>query len=119
MRLIGFDDVMKINVLISLFLLFFFFLFLGIGIGLFVKTVGMTTVYMMPIMFIFGFTPMFWLFGFEEGDTALKVVDKFPIMLYLESSEDGSWLHILWLNYCVFGVIFYMYICFVFTISVY
>src|SRR5690625_7341547 len=83
MMLIGFDDVMKINVLISLFLLFFFFLFIGIGIGLFVKKVGMTMVYMLTIMLIFGFTLMFWLFDFEEGDTALKFVDTFTSMLSL------------------------------------
>lgn len=110
---VGFDNMVKLNLIISLILLFFFFLFLGIGIGLFVKTVGMTTVYMMPIMFIFGFTPMFWLFGFEEGDTALKVADKFPIMLSLEASEDSSWLPILWLTFWVLGALLFMYICFV------
>src|SRR5699024_6483346 len=44
--------------IIGIIILFLFFLFLGIGVGLFVKTVGMTTAYLMPIMFIFGFTPM-------------------------------------------------------------
>src|SRR5690625_910843 len=43
--------------ILSLVLLGLFFLSLGIGIGLVVNSVATTSVYVIPIMFIFGFTP--------------------------------------------------------------
>src|SRR5690625_6343037 len=83
--ILGIDPFLNIKAILGLILLFFFFLFLGIGIGLFVKTVGMTTVYLMPIMFLFGFTPMIELLGVDETSIALKIANR--------SEEHTSELH--------------------------
>src|SRR5690625_3050705 len=53
------SSLVDFSVILSSLLLFVFFLLLGIGVGLFVKSVGTTTIYTLPIMLIFGFTTMF------------------------------------------------------------
>jgi len=77
--------------IIGIIILFLFFLFLGIGVGLFVKTVGMTTAYLMPIMFIFGFTPMVDLLGFSSDSLIIKVTKYMPLPQLVEMGETGSW----------------------------
>src|SRR5699024_8271320 len=64
--------------LLGLLILFFFFLFLGITVGLFVITVGITTVYMMPILFIFGMTPMFTDMFSDQNGLSMQIIEKFP-----------------------------------------
>src|SRR5699024_12590775 len=74
--------------------LFFFFLFLGFGIGLFVKTAGMTTVYSMPIVHIFGFTPMHEFFSFAEDSLVTKAIDYMPLMRLIEMGDTDNWSHV-------------------------
>lgn len=84
-------ELFDVQQIIGLIVLFFFFLFLGIAVGLLVKTVGMTTVYLMPIMFIFGFTSMFEALGFAPDSMIIKVVTYMPIPQLVEMGETGSW----------------------------
>src|SRR5690625_5431363 len=71
--ILGIDPFLNIKAILGLILLYFFFLFLGIGIGLFVKTVGMTTVLLMTIMFLFGFTSLIELLVLNDTSNAIKV----------------------------------------------
>lgn len=77
--------------IIGLLILFLFFLFLGIAVGLFVKSVGMTTAYLMPIMFIFGFTSMIEFLGFAPDSIVIKITDYMPIPQLVAMGETGSW----------------------------
>src|SRR5690625_3624587 len=89
--IMGSNAILDVQQIICLLILFFFFLFLGIGVGLFVKTVGMTTAYLMPIMFIFGFTPMIDLLGFSSDSLIIKVTKYMPLPQLVEMGETGSW----------------------------
>src|SRR5690625_242862 len=77
--------------IIGLFVLYFFFLFLGIGVGLFVKSVGMTTAYSMPIMLVFGFSPMIEFLGFEANSFIMKIATYMPVNQLVEMGETRSW----------------------------
>ncbi len=84
-------NMIDIQQIIGLLVLFFFFLFLGIAVGLFVKSVGMTTVYLMPIMFIFGFTSMIEFLGFSPDSIVIKITDYMPIPQLVAMGETESW----------------------------
>lgn len=90
--IVGIESFLSIRAVIGLILLFIFFLFLGIGIGLFAKTVASTSVYMMPVMFLFGFTPMFELLRLGEDSLVIKIADTFPIPQLIIMHETNSWL---------------------------
>ncbi len=77
--------------IIGLFVLYFFFLFLGIGVGLFVKSVGMTTAYSMPIMLVFGFSPMIEFLGFEANSFIMKIATYMPVNQLVDMGETRSW----------------------------
>lgn len=112
---IGFDSILSFKTILGLILVFFFFLFIGIGVGLFVKTVGMTTAYMMPIMFIFGFTPMIDALMLDEDSLALKIANKLPIPLLIEMSEQNTWRpHLFVIPWVAIAALF-MYVCYVRT----
>lgn len=89
--IIGGSALLDVQQIVGLILLFFFFLFLGIGVGMFVKSVGMTTPYLMPIMFIFGFTPMIEFLGFNENGIGMKIANAFPIMQLIQVEDTSSW----------------------------
>lgn len=110
--LIGAEPFASLKGILGLILLFLFFLFLGIGIGLFVKTVGITTAYMMPVMFLFGFTPMIEFLNFGKDSTVLKIADTFPLMQLLKMNETGSWKHLGVMTLWVLGAALFMYVCF-------
>lgn len=88
--------------ILSLILLGLFFLSLGIGIGLVVKSVATTSVYLIPIMFIFGFTPYIEFIITDPDSTAIKIAEYFPLyqhMFVLEGTADiteflilGAWV---------------------------
>ncbi|MBO1005353.1 hypothetical protein ACFSKI_02730 [Pseudogracilibacillus auburnensis] len=69
---------------------FFFYFLLGIGVGLFVKTVGMTTVYLMPIMLLFGFTLMIEFLNFGKDSLTLKIANLFPIPQLIQMDESRA-----------------------------
>lgn len=106
---------MDFSVLFTSLLLFVFFLFLGIGIGLFVKTVGATTIYMMPIMLLFGFTPMFSNFGLEKDHIVMKITDWFPIMAAMDYSVEANWQAVMTMLAWIVVAGVFAFICFVQT----
>lgn len=110
--LMGNTEILEVQQIIGIIVLFFFFLFLGIGIGLFVKTAGMTTVYSMPIMFIFGFTPMYEFLGFSANSIATKVIDYMPVMQLIEMGDTGKWSHIGVVAIWTVAAGIFAYICF-------
>lgn len=83
--------IFNVQQLSGLVILFLFFLFLGITIGLFVKTVGMTTAYIMPIMLIFGFTPMIEFLALAKDGLVITIANKMPISQMVEMGDTGSW----------------------------
>lgn len=89
--IMGSSVLLDVQHIIGLLILFLFFLFLGIGVGLFVKTVGMTTAYSMPIMFVFGFTPMIDMLGFAEDSLVVKIGHYLPLSQLIEMGETGAW----------------------------
>lgn len=76
----------------GLILLGIFFLNLGVGIGLLVKSVATTSVYLIPIMFIFGFTPYIEFLVTDESHIARQVAEYFPLYqnLYILNGDGGS-----------------------------
>lgn len=75
----------------GLILLGIFFLNLGIGIGLLVKSVATTSVYLIPIMFLFGFTPYIEFLVTDERHIARRVAEFFPLYqnLFILNGEGG------------------------------
>ncbi|GAB3055387.1 ABC transporter permease [Salinicoccus sesuvii] len=66
-------------VLAGLILLGLFFLNIGIAVGLTVDSVATTSVYLLPVMFIFGFTPMIELIVQDPEHLARRIADYLPI----------------------------------------
>ena len=89
--IMGIDPYLNAKTLLGLLTLFFFFLFLGITVGLFVKTVGITTAYMMPILFIFGMTTMFEQIFSNKNGLSMQIIEKFPIPQLIKMEETGTW----------------------------
>lgn len=115
LALVGFEPFSNVRAFIGLVLMFPFFLLIGIGIGFFVNTVGAASAYLMPVMFLFGFTPMIELFQLSETSLALKIADKFPIPQMLAIHDTKSWLPLGILLLWVIGAAAFTYICFINT----
>lgn len=90
--LIESDDFWSLGNVAGLILLGIFFLSLGIGIGLIVKSVATTSVYLIPIMFLFGFTPYIEFLVTEEGHIARQIAEYFPLYqnLYIYNGDGGA-----------------------------
>ncbi|MFC9712086.1 ABC transporter permease [Paenibacillus sp. NPDC056933] len=115
--IIGIEPFMNFRVIIGLVLLFLFFLLLGIGIGLFSKSLAVTSAYMMPVMFLFGFTPLISFFRLDKDSIALNIINKFPVMQAIEIHVNSSWLPLWVLAVWVIGAALFMYICFKKTVT--
>ena len=63
----------------GIILLGLFFLNSGIGVGLTVKSVATTSVYLLPIMLIFGFTPMIEIIIQDETHIIRQAADYLPL----------------------------------------
>lgn len=76
----------------GLILLGIFFLNLGIGVGLLVKSVATTSVYLIPIMFIFGFTPYIEFLVTDETHIARQIAEYLPLYqnLYILNGDGGA-----------------------------
>src|SRR5699024_8537799 len=107
------EPFLHIKIIIGLILLFLFFLFLGLGVGLFVKSVGITNAYLLPIMLLFGFTPMYEFFDF--GDTATKIADAFPIIQLMKIHDDNSWSPFGIISLWLVGAAIFTFVCFIRT----
>lgn len=110
--IIDIEPFLNFRVLLGLILLFLFFLLLGISIGLFSKSIAATSVYLMPVMFLFGFTPMIGMLGLDEDSIAIKIVDAFPVMQAIEIHHTTSWMPLAIIAVWVAGAAVFMYICF-------
>ncbi|SDK21550.1 ABC transporter permease [Sediminibacillus albus] len=108
----GVKPFLSVQAIIGLILLFLFFLFLGIGIGLFTKSVASTSAYLMPVMFLFGFTPMIEFFGLGEDSIAITIADLFPIMQLIKMHDTNSWVPIGVVAIWTIGAALFTYICF-------
>ncbi|HLR63222.1 MAG TPA: ABC transporter permease [Lentibacillus sp.] len=112
LAVIGIDPFLNIKAILGLILLFLFFLFLGIGIGLFSKSIAATSAYLMPVMFLFGFTPMIAQLGFSEDSIVMTIADTFPIMQAIELHDSASWLPLGIIAIWMVGAALFMYVCF-------
>ncbi|CDQ41294.1 ABC transporter permease [Virgibacillus salexigens] len=112
LMIIGIEPFLNFRVFVGLILLFLFFLLLGIGIGLFSKSLAATSAYLMPVIFLLGFTPMLNAFGFAEDSMAIKITDMFPVMQAIEIHDTNSWLPMGILAVWIIGAGLFTYVCF-------
>ena len=75
------------GVILALVLLALFFLALGIAVGLEVKSVATTSVYLLPIMLVFGFTPMVETIVSDESHIVRQVAEYLPVYQYVFIQE--------------------------------
>ena len=111
LAILGNDTFLAVQPIIGLILLFLFFLLLGIGIGLFTKSVANTSAYIMPVMFLFGFTPMIEFLNLGEDSIAIKIADYFPIMQMIDMHETNSWTAIGIVAIWVIAAAIFTFIC--------
>ncbi|SHN34120.1 ABC transporter permease [Gracilibacillus kekensis] len=112
LALVGIEPFLNVQAIIGLLLLFLFFLFLGIGIGLFTNSIAATSAYLMPVMFLFGFTPMIDFLGLGEDSLAITIANYFPIMQLIEMHDTNSWLPIGIVAIWTLAAAIFTYICF-------
>lgn len=86
----------------AMLLLGIFFLNLGVAVGLEVKSVATTSVYMLPIMMVFGFTPMLEIMITDETNIVRQIVDYSPLYQYVFIQEGETTLPLLILGGWVF-----------------
>lgn len=103
---------LNVQAVIGLILLFLFFLFLGIGVGLFTKSVAATSPYLMPIMFLFGFTPMIHMLGLDPDSLAIQIADAFPLPQLIEMHHSSSWLSLGVVAIWMLGAAGFAWFCF-------
>lgn len=110
---VGIEPLLETRMIIGTILLFIFFLFLGIGVGLFAKTLASTYVYITPIMFLFGFTPMFLLLDFfVNNKIASTIIEYFPLTQLIELNDTSSWMPIGVIALWVLASIVFVFIFF-------
>ncbi|WP_240458764.1 MULTISPECIES: ABC transporter permease [Virgibacillus] len=112
LAIIGSDPFLNGKAILALLLLFLFFLFLGIGIGLFSKSISATSAYTMPVMLLFGFTPILGSLQLDEDGIVMKITDTFPIMQAIEFHDTSSWMPLAIIAGWVFAAALFMYSCF-------
>lgn len=97
----------------GLILLGIFFLNLGIGIGLLVKSVATTSVYLIPIMFLFGFTPYIEFLVTDESHIARQIAEYFPLYqnLYILNGDVGAAEYLILLAWVAvsFGIVIWAF----------
>ncbi|MDQ0209029.1 ABC transporter permease [Alkalicoccobacillus murimartini] len=109
----GLEPLLNVKAIIGVLLLFIFFLLLGIGVGLIAKSVASTYVYLMPIMFLFGFTPMLLnLDFFVNNEIAATIIEYIPIIQAIEAHDTNSWLPLGIISIWVLASAIFVYICF-------
>lgn len=112
MFIIGIQSFINLKAILVLIFLFLFFLFLGIGIGLFAKSIAATSAYTLPVMFLFGFTPMIKVLGLGEGSIAIKIADVFPVMQAIQLHDTDTWMPLGIITIWVIAAWVFMYVCF-------
>jgi len=108
----GAEPLANAQAIVGIVLFYLFFLFLGISIGLFVKTVGATSIYSLPLMFLFGYTPIFQAFVSGKDSLISKVISNFPIMQLIKMDKTDSWTPIGIVAIWTLVAALCMYVCF-------
>nr|WP_289038502.1 ABC transporter permease [uncultured Allobacillus sp.] len=111
LAILGNNAFLAFQPIIGLILLFLFFLLLGIGIGLFTKSVANTSAYIMPVMFLFGFTPMIEFLNLGEDSIFIKIADYFPIIQMIDMHETNSWTAIGIVTVWVIAAAIFTFVC--------
>lgn len=88
--ILGTGTFSDIKVILGQVLLFLFFLFLGIAAGFFSSSTAGTVAYNMPIMFLFGFSPMYQFIALEN-EMLMKLLEILPLSLLIELHDTGAW----------------------------
>lgn len=83
------------KMIIGFILLFLFFLFIGIAIGLAVKNVSETSVYYLPVLFLFAMAPTFSNMGFDKDNFFVKLNSYSPTAQYDLLAQNGDIKHII------------------------
>lgn len=112
LSIFGFTGTNSFQAIIGLIVALLFFILIGIGIGLFAKTIASTQVYMTPILFIFGMTPMIDFLGLDKNSIGLKIAHAFPLPQLMRMNETGSWSHLGIVGIWVIGAAIFAYIFF-------
>ncbi|RXK18619.1 ABC transporter permease subunit [Macrococcus sp. DPC7161] len=86
-----------------------FFLLIGTALGLHVKTVASTSVYLLPILFIFAMSPMMDTFGLDKDNKFLKLAHYLPGNQYVEYINEKQMSHL-------FILIIWVVIAFILTV---
>lgn len=106
--ILGFNPFLGFQIMLGHLFLLLFFLFLGIFIGLITSSTATTIAYNMPVIFIFGFTPMYDMLA-AENEVLQKILGILPLTLQFEVHENESWLS---LGYLFIWVIAALLICY-------
>ncbi|TFD93649.1 ABC transporter permease [Jeotgalibacillus sp. R-1-5s-1] len=112
LMIVGIEPLMNFRAIIGLILMFLFFLLVGIGIGLFSKSLAATSGYLMPVMFLFGFTPMIATFQLAEDSIIIRTTNTFPIMQAIELYDNNFWMPLGILTAWIIGAALFTFICF-------
>lgn len=91
--LMGFEQFTNFQAIAGLSVALLFFTMLGAGVGMFVKNVASTQIYLMPVLFLFGMTPLIDGLGLSKGSIVLKILHAFPLPQLMKMNETGSWKH--------------------------
>ncbi len=83
------------KMIIGFILLFLFFLFIGIAIGLAVKNVSETSVYYLPVLFLFAMVPTFSNMGFDKDNFFVKLNSYSPTAQYDLLAQNNDIKHII------------------------
>lgn len=84
------------KMIIGFILLFIFFLLIGISIGLLVKSVSETSVYYLPVLFLFAMAPTFTHMGMDN--IFVKMNNYSPTVQYDLLAQNGDIKHILFIS---------------------
>ncbi|MGV2929054.1 ABC transporter permease subunit [Macrococcus capreoli] len=103
--LLKYNPVSDWKTALSIILLTIFFLFLGVMVGLIIKTVSQTSLYSLPIVFIFAMSPNYINMGFDKDSVLMKANEYTPMVQHLRLAETGDFKHLMiigvWLIACI------------------
>ncbi|MFC3419258.1 ABC transporter permease [Salinicoccus hispanicus] len=102
----------SIATIVGLVLLALFFLNVGIAVGLTVDSVATTSVYLLPVMFIFGFTPMVELVVSEPDHFVRQIADYLPLYQNIAIHEGETVVPLLIL--AVWTLVSFLYVAWAF-----
>ncbi|TDM40383.1 hypothetical protein ETI08_09445 [Macrococcoides goetzii] len=93
--------IFKINIFTNLWmvvgfvLLYIFYLLLGSLIGLHVKSVSETSLYFVPVLFIFGMNTTIANIGIKKDNILVKLNEYMPMMQYSKLEKTGDIQHLI------------------------